>query len=94
MGKYRPKVIGCNQSVLIDVQKRSAKHKLQRNESNDLRLLSSSSTDVQLSRLRNHNILTEYNPNYEFGGSTCTLQDLKEISREKLNLVKYGVESV
>ncbi|RWS25147.1 leukocyte tyrosine kinase receptor-like protein [Leptotrombidium deliense] len=52
-------------------------------------LLSNSSTDVQLSRLRSgHNIVTEFNPNYEFGGSTCTLQDLKEIPREKLTLVK------
>ena len=32
--------------------------------------------------------LTEYNPNYEFGGGTCTLQDLKEIPRENLRLVK------
>ena len=52
-------------------------------------LLSGSSTDVQLSRLRNgHNIITEYNPNYEFGGSTCTLQDLREVPREKLTLIK------
>ncbi|XP_074600009.1 leukocyte tyrosine kinase receptor-like isoform X2 [Brevipalpus obovatus] len=52
-------------------------------------LLSQSSTDVQLSRLRSgHNIVTEFNPNYEFGGSTCTLADLRDISREKLNLVK------
>ena len=52
-------------------------------------LLSQSSTDVQLSRLRaGQNPLTEYNPNYEFGGSTCTLSDLKEIPREKLTLVK------
>uniref|UniRef100_T1KLD1 receptor protein-tyrosine kinase n=1 Tax=Tetranychus urticae TaxID=32264 RepID=T1KLD1_TETUR len=52
-------------------------------------LLSNSSTDVQLSRLRNgHNIVTEFNPNYEFGGSTCTLSDLREIPRDKLTLVK------
>ncbi|KAI2801425.1 hypothetical protein BLOT_010976 [Blomia tropicalis] len=73
----------------IFIQKRSAKQKhLQRDDSNDLRLLSASSTDVQLSRLRNHHILTEYNPNYEFGGSTCTLQDLREIPREHLTLVR------
>ncbi|XP_053207383.1 ALK tyrosine kinase receptor-like isoform X2 [Panonychus citri] len=52
-------------------------------------LLSNSSTDVQLSRLRNgHNIVTEFNPNYEFGGSTCTLSDLREIPRDKLSLSK------
>ena len=44
---------------------------------------------MQLSRTRNgRSIFTEFNPNYEFGGSTCTLQDLREISRDKLTLVK------
>ena len=33
-------------------------------------------------------MLTEYNPNYEFGGGTCTLQDLREIPRENLRLIK------
>ena len=33
-------------------------------------------------------MLTEYNPNYEFGGGMCSLQDLKEIPRESLRLVK------
>ncbi|OTF75306.1 leukocyte tyrosine kinase receptor-like protein, partial [Euroglyphus maynei] len=62
---------------------------LQRNEPSDMYLLSNSdSTDLQLSRLRSQNMITEYNPNYEFGGSTCTLGDLNEIPREKLNLVK------
>ncbi|KAH9422121.1 hypothetical protein DERP_002415 [Dermatophagoides pteronyssinus] len=77
--------------ILIVFQKRNSKKKqnLQRNEPNDMYLLSNSdSTDLQLSRLRSHNIITEYNPNYEFGGSTCTLGDLPEIPREKLNLVK------
>lgn len=73
------------------IQKRKLRNKIARNESNDLHLLSNSSSlsaaDLQLSRLR-HNILTEYNPNYEFGGSTCTLHDLCEISREKLTLLK------
>ena len=32
--------------------------------------------------------LTEYNPNYEFGGGTCSLQDLREIPRENLRLIK------
>ncbi len=55
--------------------------------------------DSQLNRLRALNnqgpnasiggiLMTEYNPNYEFGGGTCTLQDLKEIPRENLRLVK------
>ena len=51
----------------------------------------------QLSRLRHMNglnggaggiMLTENNPNYEFGGGTFTLQDLREIPRENLRLVK------
>lgn len=33
-------------------------------------------------------MLTEYNPNYAFGGGMCTMQDLKEIPRESLRLVK------
>lgn len=49
--------------------------------------------ELQLSRLRAASgpggVLTEYNPNYEFGGETYTLTDLKEIPRENLRLVKY-----
>lgn len=48
--------------------------------------------ELQLSRLRAQSgpggVLTEYNPNYEFGGETYTLTDLKEIPRENLRLVK------
>lgn len=67
---------------------RASTSQCNRDESNP-QLLSNSSTDVQLSRLRGgQNLVTEFNPNYEFGGSTCTLSDLKEISREKLTLVK------
>jgi anaplastic lymphoma kinase len=48
--------------------------------------------ELQLSRLRAASgpggVLTEYNPNYEFGGETYNLTDLKEIPREVLRLVK------
>ncbi|XP_014673743.1 PREDICTED: ALK tyrosine kinase receptor-like [Priapulus caudatus] len=45
--------------------------------------------EFQLNRLRQGaGMLTEYNPNYEFGGGVCTLQDLTEIPRENLTLVK------
>ena len=56
--------------------------------------------DSQLNRLRALNgavngingagsiLMTEYNPNYEFGGGSTSLQDLKEIPREQLRLVK------
>ncbi|CAG2063816.1 unnamed protein product, partial [Timema podura] len=32
--------------------------------------------------------MTEYNPNYEFGGGTYTIRDLKDIPRDHLRLVK------
>lgn len=45
--------------------------------------------DEQLSRLRSSGgMISENNPNYEFGGNTCTEQDLKKVSREHLTLVK------
>ncbi|KAF4519176.1 hypothetical protein B566_EDAN008239 [Ephemera danica] len=46
--------------------------------------------DLQLNRLRvaSGGMMTEYNPNYEFGGGTYTIQDLKEIPRDQLRLVK------
>ena len=57
-------------------------------------MMSGGGPDGQLNRLRNMNgtggmMMTEYNPNYEFGGGSCTIQDLKEIPRENLRLVKY-----
>ena len=33
-------------------------------------------------------MMTEYNPNYEFAGGSCSIQDLKEVDREALLLVK------
>ncbi|CAH1983529.1 unnamed protein product [Acanthoscelides obtectus] len=50
-----------------------------------------SGADVQLDRLRgvgSDNMMTEYNPNYEFGGVVYTLKDLKDIPRDQLRLVK------
>ena len=57
------------------------------------KMMSGGGPDGQLNRLRNMNgtggmMMTEYNPNYEFGGGSCTIQDLKEIPREHLRLVK------
>lgn len=47
--------------------------------------------DVQLNRLReaSDSMMTEYNPNYEFGGGTYTIRDLKDIPREQLRLIRY-----
>ena len=36
-------------------------------------------------------MMTEYNPNYEFAGGTCTIQDLREVDRDNLILVKYVI---
>lgn len=46
--------------------------------------------DLQLSRLRvqPESGMTEYNPNYEFGGSICSVKDLKGIPRNQLQLQK------
>ncbi|CAH0381459.1 unnamed protein product [Bemisia tabaci] len=33
-------------------------------------------------------MMTEFNPNYEFGGGTYTINDLKDIPRDNLRLVK------
>ncbi|CAG9816232.1 unnamed protein product [Phaedon cochleariae] len=49
-----------------------------------------SSHELQLDRLRmaSDSMMTEYNPNYEFGGIVYTLKDLKDIPRDQLRLVK------
>ncbi|XP_060520697.1 tyrosine-protein kinase receptor [Cylas formicarius] len=49
-----------------------------------------SGPDLQLDRLRmaSDGMMTEYNPNYEFGGIVYTLKDLKDIPREQLRLLK------
>lgn len=48
--------------------------------------------DLQLNRLRvaSDNMITEYNPNYEFGGVIYTPKDLKDIPRSQLQLQKYS----
>lgn len=50
-----------------------------------------SGPDLQLNRLRvaSDNMITEYNPNYEFGGVVYTIKDLKDIPRDQLQLQKY-----
>lgn len=50
-----------------------------------------SRVDFQLDSLRvaSDSMMTEYNPNYEFGGVVYTINDLKEIPRDQLRLVKY-----
>lgn len=47
-------------------------------------------TELPLNRLRepSDSMMTEFNPTYEFGGWTYTIQDLKDIPRDQLRLVK------
>nr|XP_023027843.1 ALK tyrosine kinase receptor isoform X2 [Leptinotarsa decemlineata] len=49
-----------------------------------------SGADFQLDRLRlaSDSMMTEYNPNYEFGGVVYTLKDLNDIPRDQLRLVR------
>ncbi len=50
--------------------------------------------DYQLDRLRNMPAggatggVAEYNPNYDFGGPKCSIQDLPKIDRTYLRLVR------
>ncbi|XP_074663203.1 ALK tyrosine kinase receptor-like [Tubulanus polymorphus] len=45
------------------------------------------SHDLQLERLRQGQLMTEYNPHYDFCGAKCSLEDLKQVPRDKLSLV-------
>jgi len=55
-----------------------------------LRVTKINESDLTLNRLRvsSSHMMTEYNPNYEFGGGTYTIRDLPEVPREHLRLVK------
>ncbi|KAK6622943.1 hypothetical protein RUM43_008795 [Polyplax serrata] len=61
-----------------------------RNKKDRLRLKMINESELQLNRLRlaSDSMMTEYNPNYEFGGGTYTIRDLNEVPRENLRLVK------
>lgn len=65
-------------------------NRYQQRASGPLRRKMLSGADLQLDRLRmaSDSMMTEYNPNYEFGGVVYTLRDLKDIPREQLRLVK------
>uniref|UniRef100_T1H974 Tyrosine-protein kinase receptor n=1 Tax=Rhodnius prolixus TaxID=13249 RepID=T1H974_RHOPR len=65
-------------------------NRYQRKKDAKMRRMILSGPDLQLDRLRvaSDSMMTEYNPNYEFGGGVYSLRDLKEIPREHLQLVK------
>lgn len=66
-------------------------NRYQRKKDAKMRRMILSGPDLQLDRLRvaSDSMMTEYNPNYEFGGGVYSLRDLKEIPREHLQLVKW-----
>ncbi|XP_072157406.1 leukocyte tyrosine kinase receptor isoform X2 [Bemisia tabaci] len=72
-------VVGSLCVVLYNGYQRKKEAKIQRKKH-----------DFQLSRLRvaSNSMMTEFNPNYEFGGGTYTINDLKDIPRDNLRLVK------
>ncbi|CAH1397166.1 unnamed protein product [Nezara viridula] len=65
-------------------------NRYQKKKNSILRRQAISGPDLQLNRLRvaSDSMMTEYNPNYEFGGNAISIKDLKEIPREQLRLVK------
>ncbi|KAJ9595248.1 hypothetical protein L9F63_013458 [Diploptera punctata] len=65
-------------------------NRYQRNKSAIDRRRMLSGPDLQLNSLReaSDSMMTEFNPNYEFGGGTYTIRDLKDIPRDHLRLVK------
>ncbi|XP_073725594.1 ALK tyrosine kinase receptor [Misgurnus anguillicaudatus] len=46
------------------------------------------SPDCKLSKLRASTIMTDYNPNYCFGGKTASVNDLKEVPRRNISLTR------
>jgi hypothetical protein len=60
------------------------------------RKMMSGPVEGQLNRLRSMNFnvnvngvtMSEYNPNYDFGGGSYPSQELREIPRENLRLIK------
>ena len=90
-GKSGPAKPGpCNSTSLTDSPLSSADNMHQRKKVLGRRR-ELAGGGLQLNRLRSSagDILTEYNPNYEFGGALpCTVKDLREIPRQNLTLVK------
>jgi anaplastic lymphoma kinase len=71
-------------------------NRYQRQQLAALRRKAMAAPELQLSRLRgpSSSMVSEYNPNYEFGsGAPGSVQDLKEIPRENLRLVRYPLRA-
>ncbi|XP_069194978.1 ALK tyrosine kinase receptor-like [Procambarus clarkii] len=77
--------------VIISTTSICCYNRYQRNEFEVMRReMFNGGPEMQLNRLRasSGGMVTEYNPNYEFAGGTCTIKDLREIPRDNLTLVK------
>lgn len=51
------------------------------------------SPEYKLSKIRSSTIMTDYNPNYCFAGKTASLNDLKEVPRKNITLLRYWIKS-
>lgn len=50
------------------------------------------SPEYKLSKIRSSTIMTDYNPNYCFSGKTASLNDLKEVPRKNITLLRYSTD--
>lgn len=50
------------------------------------------SPEYKLSKIRSSTIMTDYNPNYCFSGKTASLNDLKEVPRKNITLLRCNTD--
>lgn len=48
------------------------------------------SPEYKLSKIRSSTIMTDYNPNYCFAGKAASLNELKEVPRKNITLIRYN----
>ena len=48
------------------------------------------SPEYKLSKIRSSTIMTDYNPNYCFAGKATSLNELKEVPRKNITLLRCG----
>lgn len=51
------------------------------------------SPEYKLSKIRSSTIMTDYNPNYCFAGKAASLNELKEVPRKNITLLRYCIKS-
>ncbi|XP_031436374.1 leukocyte tyrosine kinase receptor isoform X2 [Clupea harengus] len=72
-------VLTCASLTLIDYRKNNHLHAVR------VRL---QSPEYKLSKIRSSTIMTDYNPNYCFAGKAASLNDLKEVPRKNITLLR------